>query len=134
VLKEHGGFEQFFELGTVKDHGQLGLILQRRQGNGTFVMANQAEVIAKTVHGMFEAATRRGTGIGGNSSKILVDLVVADLFGEFAEVERYDGNTPDVVVKGTAALSPERYLLLQFKVHGIETGDGFNGFFDNCRF
>jgi hypothetical protein len=45
---------------------------------------------------------------------VLVDLVISNLFRELAEMQRKNGNTPDIVVKDTAALSLEGNLLLQF--------------------
>jgi len=109
-------------------------LFQGWQRNGPFVLSDQPEVIAQPVNGVLEAAAGWRFGRQGQRSKVLVDLVVANLLGQPAEMKAYQGDAPDVVFQRTAALSPEGNLLLQQFVHFFKTINTLDGFFHQSGF
>jgi len=96
-------------------------------------MSHKPEIIAKSINGIFEVATRRRFGIKSQTTQVIIDLVIGYTFRKTREMKGYRGNPPDIVLQGASALTPKGHLLTKFLVNQIKSLDSFNRLFDQCR-
>ena len=92
------------------------------------------EIVAQPINHVFETAEGRRISVKGQCSEILGEFIISDLFRQAAKVQTDEGDSAQVVVESTLALTAKVNLLPECFVHFLKTIDSQKGFFDNGRF
>jgi len=91
-------------------------------------------VVGQSIDHVFEATARGGVFVHGQCSEMLSQLLIGDLFRQFAKMQTDQGNSAQIVVEGTLTLPAQDDLLLEGFVNFLKAINRQNGFFNNCWF